>query len=147
MRGTTTLLAVASTLVMLGSLNSGCGTGRFVQRGIDRYNVSDYTGAAAAFDEIETERYDLNPKGRIRFLAYRGLTYYKLGRMDLAQRFLGEADVAYRSGDPAWLHPHIVTKMTEALAQLRSQSVPASPPAEPKAAPAPTPAPAGDSIQ
>lgn len=112
-------LFVCSLVVTLG-----CGTGRFVQRGIDRYNVADLNGAMREWENVETIEDDLNAKGRVRYLVYRGLTHYERGERDAALYFLGHGRLAYDRGDMAWLPPNITAKMNYALADLTGYFAP-----------------------
>lgn len=139
MRRTLQLLALISlSLAALALAGLGCGTGRFVQRGINCYNAGNYPCAMSTFQEIELNNYELNPKGRVRYLTYRGLTHFRMGQTDLARRFLSEASAVYQSGDPAWLPPDAVQQLQQALAQLGGAAPPAGPagPAEPPPTPA-----------
>jgi hypothetical protein len=131
---------VGASLLALALAGLGCGTGRFVQRGINCYNAGDYPCALAAFQDIEVSGYQLNSKARVRYLAYRGLTHFRVGHLDMARRFLAEANAAYRGGDPAWLPPQVVTEMSQALAQLSGGAMPPSAPPPGPPGPAPTPA-------
>lgn len=136
MRRTLELTALTGlSLAALALAGFGCGTGRFVQRGINCYNAGNYPCAMSAFQEIEYNNYELNPKGRVRYLTYRGLTHFRMGQTDLARRFLTEANVVYRSGDPTWLPPDAVQQLQQALAQLGGAAPPPGP-----AEPPPTPA-------
>lgn len=106
------VLAAAVTLL-------GCGgSGRFVQRGMDAYKFGDYPLAAEHFNYVEREGLELNPKGEVRFLVYRGLTLVHLGKKDEGKALLIKGRATYRQGDPRWLPPEIVTEMEETLAAL-----------------------------
>jgi hypothetical protein len=97
----------------------GCGgSGRFVQRGIDAYKYGDYPLALEHFNYIEGEHLELNPKGEVRYLVFRGLTLVHLGKKDEGVKYLVKGREAYRAGDPKWLPQEIVTEMEETLAQL-----------------------------
>ena len=113
----------------------GCGTGRFVQRGIDRYNVADLSGAMGEWRNVESIEGELNPKGRVRYLVYRGLTHYERGERAEALHFLSSGRQAYDRGDTAWLPPNIAAKMNYALAVLTGAPVP--PQAPPFTGPSP----------
>jgi len=100
----------------------GCGgSGRFVARGMDAYKYGDYPLAAEHFNYIEREGFELNPKGEVRYLVYRGLTLVKLGKAAEGKAYLLKGREAYRAGDPKWLPQDIVTEMDETLAQLGAQ--------------------------
>jgi len=97
----------------------GCNsTGRFVQRGMDAYKYGDYPLAAEHFEYVEREGMELNPKGEVRFLVYRGLTLVHLGKKDEGKALLLKGRAAYQAGDPRWLPADIVTEMDDTLAQL-----------------------------
>lgn len=97
----------------------GCGgAGRFVGRGMDAYKFGDYPLALETFQYIEQEGLELNPKGEVRYLVYRGLTLVHLGKKDEGKAYLLKGRAAYQQGDPNWLPPGIVTEMEETLAQM-----------------------------
>jgi hypothetical protein len=137
MRNRIRFIALAgAALLALVAAGFGCATGGgTVQRGINCYNAANYPCAAAIFRELESGGYRLNAKGRVRYLAYSGLTYFRMGQLDAARRYLVEAHAVYRSGNPRWLPPGAVAQMNQALAQLSSGTTPQQPPAQ---APTPT---------
>ena len=91
-----------------------------------------------------THGYRLNPKGQVRYLAYNGLTYFRLGQTDSPGASSARPAPAYRSGDPAWLPPEAVVQMDQALDQLSGGAAPPPPPPAPAPAPSPAPGPAPD---
>jgi len=128
-----TLVTGALLAIVAAALGCASGGGR-VQRGINCYRAANYPCAAAIFQDIEAAGYQLNPKGRVRYLAYRGLAHFHLRQDAFARSYLEQASAAYRSGDPTWLPPAIVAEMDRALAHLSGR---AAPPLSPTPAPAP----------
>lgn len=113
---------------------AGCGHGRHVQRGADEYRAADYGGAMTEWRYLEDREEDLNDKGRVRYLVFRGLTHYRLyqqGRQPMeagaALHFLARGKLAYDAGKAGWLAAKTVVEMKDALAQL---SYPAQPGAQ-----------------
>lgn len=97
----------------------GCGgAGRFVQRGINAYDDGDYPLAMEHFAYIESEEMDLNPKGEVRYLVYKGLALVHLGRRDEGLKYLVKGREAYRAGNPRWLPQGTVAEMDQTLAQF-----------------------------
>ena len=135
MRRTPRLITlVIGALLAIVAVAFGCASGGgHVQRGINCYRAANYPCAAAIFQDIEAAGYQLNPKGRVRYLAYRGLTHFQLRHDAFARSYLEQASAAYRGGDPSWLPPEVVAEMDRALARLSGRASPA---------PAPSPAPA-----
>jgi hypothetical protein len=129
MRRTPRLLTlVIGALLAMAAAALGCASGGgHVQRGINCYRAANYPCAAAVFQEIEAAGYQLNPKGRVRFLAYRGLTHLQLRQDAFARAYLEQANAAYRSGDPSWLPPAVVAEMDQALATTAGGSQLGSP--------------------
>jgi hypothetical protein len=96
----------------------GCTTGAEVQKGIDAYMRGDLNGAMERWRTLEPETGDMNQKGFVRYLIYRGLTAFELGDQGQARRYLSQGRDAYVRGDSRWLPPNIAEKMNAALAQL-----------------------------
>lgn len=107
-------------MVLVGAVALlGCGgSGRYVGRGMDAYKFGDYPLALETFQWIEHEGLELNPKGEVRYLVYRGLTLVHLGKKDEGKAYLLKGRAAYQQGDPGWLPRDIVTEMEETLAQM-----------------------------
>jgi hypothetical protein len=98
---------------------AGCATsGRFLRRGIDCYNAGDYRCASTVFNQIEARRLELTTAGKLHYLTFRGLTFYRLAYWDLARRYLTEAFMFYRVGDPAALPANVLFQLNHALAAL-----------------------------
>ncbi len=95
------------------------GPGRFIQKGIDAYQRGDYPSAAQRFTELEGDQGHMNPKGQVRYLVFRGLTAYHLGRKDEAKTLLVQGKAAYAAGDPRWLPPETVAEMNAVLGGLQ----------------------------
>jgi hypothetical protein len=113
------LIAVAA--LWLG----GCGQGRHVQRGANEYRSADYSGAMTEWRYLEDREDDLNDKGRVRYLVFRGLTHYRLyqqgrhpGEAGAALHFLARGKLAYDAGKAGWLNAKTVVEMKDALAEL-----------------------------
>jgi hypothetical protein len=111
-------LGVSAVLGVMGVLFlAGCGgTGRFVQRGIDAYNVGEYNLAIEHFTYIDREGYVLNAKGTCRYLAYRGLSLVHLGKRDEGIAYLAKSKEAC-APDPRWLPSDIGTEVDATMAQ------------------------------
>jgi hypothetical protein len=139
MRQRSRLFALASAaLLALVAAGLGCAsTAGTLQRGINCYNTANYPCAAAAFQDVEMQGASLNQKGHIRFLAYRGLTYFHMGQAEPARRLMSDALVAYRAGNPAWLPQAALAELNAALAQVSGGAAP--PPPAPGPAPQPNP--------
>jgi hypothetical protein len=147
MRKTPRLFALAgAALLALVAAGLGCAsTAGTLQRGINCYHAANYPCAAAAFQDVEMQGAALNQKGHIRFLAYRGLTYYRMGQAEPARRLMADALVAYRSGNPAWLPQAALAELNQALAQLSGGAAPPQP--APGPAPQPNPGEGPSDIQ
>jgi len=115
------LALIAAATLWLG----GCGHGRHVQRGAAEYRSADYGGAMTEWRYLEDREEDLNDKGRVRYLVFRGLTHYRLyqqgrhpGEAGAALHFLARGKLAYDSGKAGWLNAKTVVEMKDALAVL-----------------------------
>jgi hypothetical protein len=95
-----------------------CTSGAEVQKGIDAYMRGDLNGAMEQWHECEAWTGDMNPKGRARYLVYRGLTAFEIGDTEQARRYLLKGSDAYDRGDSAWLSPNIAARMHKALSKL-----------------------------
>ena len=95
-----------------------CTTGAEVQKGIDAYMRGDLNGAMEKWNELDSETSDMNPKGHVRYLIYRGLTAYEMDDREQARRYLTQGYSAYQRSDSRWIPPNIVDRMTKALAAL-----------------------------
>lgn len=151
---------LAFALALAALLSTGCGMGRQVQRGANRYQQADYVGAMSQWRYVEDREEEMNDKGRVRYLVYRGLTHYRLfqqthhpGHHALALHYLARGKLAYDSGTARWLQAKTVVEMKDALAELTGQVPAASTvlvvqlPAQPEAVIVPSvqqPAPAPD---
>lgn len=126
--------------IVLAVLLSGCGAGRHVQKGINAYKSMNYHQAMTIWHDIEPLQPEMNDKGRVRYLVFRGLTHYRLGDRQGATYFLTQGRQAYQMGDPSWIDPVSLGQMNQALADLSSSSSPAAPAGGvPAAPPAGTP--------
>jgi hypothetical protein len=111
--------AVVKALCLFSILLAvGCTTGAEVQKGIDAYMRGDLNGAMVRWRELEEDTYDMNQKGLVRYLVYRGLTAFELGDRAEAHRYLTKGRAAFERGDSRWIPPNIVEKMNQALATL-----------------------------
>jgi hypothetical protein len=138
MQKTLTTLALAALLL---AAPAGCGAGRNVQRGIDQYDRADYASASAEFTDLSPDEGAMNNKGLVRYLVYRGLTFYHLGQRPQAYGYLVRGKTAYDRGTKGWLKGSIVAEMDTALADLsHDPAVTAGPPLPVTPAPAATPA-------
>jgi hypothetical protein len=108
-------IRILMVLPLLLALNCG---GRSMERGIKSYTQGDYTGAAETFDWVEQEKISLTPKSMVRYMVYRGLTAYHLGKMAEAKTFLGQARAKYEAGDARWLAQDLVKEMDSTLDKL-----------------------------
>jgi hypothetical protein len=95
-----------------------CTTGAEVQKGIDAYMRGDLVGAMERWHALEPETGDLNQKGLVRYLVYRGLTAFELGDREQAIRYLVKGRYEYARGDSRWLPPNIAEKMNLALVSM-----------------------------
>src|SRR4051812_26322873 len=96
-----TLFAIALGAVMA----TGCGGGgaaRFVQKGIDRYDRTDYPAAMNEWAEVSGAERSLNQKAFVRYLVYRGLTEYHLSHRQEALGDLTRGKEAYSRGSGSW---------------------------------------------
>jgi hypothetical protein len=125
MKHTTCLLSLAVALLFVG-----CGVGRHVQKGINSYNVGDLARAMEIWYSLQDAEAEMNPKGLVRYLVYRGLTHHRLGQRKEAAYFLSRGKRVYATGDPRWLPPQAVAEMEQALGALGGGSpAPGAPPA------------------
>jgi hypothetical protein len=140
------------TLALSTLLATGCTTlGARVQKGMNLYDRTDFPGALDQFTALSAKERDMNQKGAVRYLVYRGLTHYRLDQRPEAYLFLSRGQEAYSRGTPAWLHPRTVGEMERALAELAcdapslppesSEDAPPPPPESPEDAPPPPPPP------
>jgi hypothetical protein len=113
------------TAALLAALLMGCGIGRQVSKGADRYRHADYAGAMEKWRYVEDREDEMNDKGRVRYLVHRGLTHHRLYTLyrqpeeyALAQYFLGRGKQAYDAGDAGWLDSRTVAEMKDALEEL-----------------------------
>lgn len=138
------MLARFSLLAVLALTLAACGVGRHVQKGINAYTIGNYQGAMLVWSDLAARESEMNEKGRVRYLVYRGLTHYRLGQQRQALTYLSLGSSAYRAGNPKWLPPRDVQEMQAALGLLQS-GAPADaappPPLPPGAAPSPAVAP------
>jgi hypothetical protein len=105
---TLVLIAAAATL-------SACVSNRQVQAGIDAYTLGDYETAAKELRAVEHEQVRLSDKGVVRYLVYRGLTYWHQGKKPEAVAFLKKGLEELREGDPRWLSADTIREMEEVL--------------------------------
>lgn len=114
-------------IILLGL--PACGSGRYVQRGINHYRAADYVAAMDIWSSLENDEASMNSKGLMRYLVYRGLTHYRLNQRNLAMQFLLRGNYAYQQGNPAWLDEATVAQMNKALMDLRrTPNYPTPPP-------------------
>jgi hypothetical protein len=112
-------------------LSIGCGsTTRNLQKGIERYERTDYTGAMSQWSALTTSERSLNQRGLVRYLVYRGLTHYRLGDRTSALSYLSRGKDAFGRGSASWVRADLVAEMDRALADLNDEPE-AAPPAEP----------------
>jgi hypothetical protein len=104
---------------MLASLVLSCGIGGVIGSGISFYQQRNYRQAMIVWSDLEGHEHEMNRKGYLRYLVYRGLTHYRLGHREVALRFLDRGHILYRESPPAWLPGHAVTEMNQAMADLR----------------------------
>ncbi len=109
-------IVIFAALVFL----AGCPVGRHVGQGMEFYQRGQLDLAKTKFESIESFKGDLNAKGYLRYLVYRGLTHYDLGEMSLAKMYLAQGRVALQRSDARWLPPNIIAKMNAALDELES---------------------------
>ncbi len=134
----------AVLVIVVAFICLGCGVGRHVQKGINAYNASNYLDAKARWIEMQGVESEMNPKGHMRYLVYRGLTHFRLGERNAALHFLTRGNAEYRQGNPNWLPQSIADNMGRALAELKG-APPAPAPQESSAQPiGPQPAVEGD---
>ena len=115
--GKTTGRALVTGLLVL--LVVSCGTGGVIGRGIAFYQQRDYRRAMVVWSDLEGHEHEMNRKGFVRYLVYRGLTHYRLRHRQVALRFLDRGYQLYRDGSPGWLPGYAVLEMNQARADLR----------------------------
>lgn len=98
-------------------LGFGCGgpPGLSLRPSINQYEAGNYNAAAHECYEIGEDSQYLNDKAHVRYLAYCGLAYYRIGRRAEARPLLLGADVEYVRGRSNWLKPGIVDELYKAL--------------------------------
>ncbi len=124
-------------LVLSLTLASGCGAvvGHRVQKGMTFYHAGNLPCAMVVWNDLEPEELRMNPKGHLRYLAYRALTHYRLGQLPAAHHFLARALQAAQYARPGWLSSQIEGELhTLARTGGRAVGAIAGPPA-----PAPAP--------
>lgn len=114
------LPTLALALFALGAAGLGCGVGRHVQKGMDSYRAGLYQAALQQLRPLETREAEMNPKGRLRYLVYRGLSHYRLGQRTAALYWLLRGDELHQHANPRWLPRHAIAEMDTALRELRS---------------------------
>ncbi|HVY49499.1 MAG TPA: hypothetical protein VHB21_26585, partial [Minicystis sp.] len=97
---------------------AGCGVGRYVQLGIDDYDRADYVAAMDRFEDLAPHQTELNDKGLARYLAYRGLTEYRLGARDAARDHLLRARAVMARTAPGLVSGKALREIDEALTDL-----------------------------
>jgi hypothetical protein len=114
-------------LVLMGSaaLLGACTSNRLVQAGVDAYMLGDYEGAAKELRAVEHEQVRLSDKGVVRYLVYRGLAAWHLGKKAEAVAFLKKGREELREGDPNWLPHDVIREMEDVLLQAGALMAPA----------------------
>jgi uncharacterized protein YceK len=112
------------TVVIVAGLLSGCGAGRTIQKGINCYWTLNYQRALDIFEEAGCCEYEMNPKGLVRYLVFRGLAHYRLGHRKQAYHFLSRGKEAYQRSEPGWLPIRAVQEMDAALVFLNDPNNP-----------------------
>jgi hypothetical protein len=116
MRRILLMIALSALLIV------GCGGAtRNLQKGVERYERTDYTGAKSQWSSLTTSESSLNQKNLVRYLVYRGLTHYRLGERTSALSYLGRGRDALARGNQAWLRANIVAEMDRALGDLNGK--------------------------
>ena len=109
----TRILMMLPLLVALG-----CAGGRSMERGIKAYNEGNYAFAEETFNWVETDKVPLTPKSMVRYMVFRGLTAFRLGKTQEAKTFLASARTKYEGGDARWLSADVVKEMDSTLDKL-----------------------------
>lgn len=117
--------STALAIALLAAL-SGCGAppGLSIRPSIHQYEAGNYNAAAHECWEVGPDAVYLNEKAHVRYLAYCGLAYYRIGRRADARPLLLRADVEYVQGRSNWLKPGIVDELYKALDDLEGQRHP-----------------------
>ena len=127
------MLARIGVVAVLGLSVVACGVGRHVQKGIHAYDAGSLQRALEIWSDLDHRQPEMNEKGRVRYLVYRGLTHHRLGQHRLALTYLARGNAAYRAGNPRWLSYRAVQQMEAALRQSGGEPATAPPPAMPAA--------------
>jgi hypothetical protein len=123
----TRLIMTKQSALILATLlaTPACGSPNIELRlTIKQYEQGNYNAAAQACSDASGDLELLGDKGRVRYLAYCGLTSYELGRRDEARTMLNDANRAYLQGHPGWLKPAVVDELYKALDDLEGQPFP-----------------------
>lgn len=103
---------------------AGCGVGRHVQRGVNDYERADYELASERFQDLAAHEDEMNRKGLARYLVYRGLTDYRLGRRAPARYYLARAGEVLKKTPPGTIKPRVLLEVDAALADLARDPIP-----------------------
>ena len=134
------LRTLCPCLLVLASCGAAGGT---IQRGINLYHGTDYMAAMQVWSELEPQEGEMNDKGLVRYLVYRGLTAYRLGHHQAAMAYLTRGKNLYFSGQRRWLPEPTVAEMNAALQDLwRGAQQPQPPGVQPQLPRVPAPPPA-----
>lgn len=116
------------TLVLIGAaaLLGACTSNRLVQSGVDAYMLGDYETAAKELRAVEQEQVRLSDKGVVRYLVYRGLAAWHLGKKPEAIAFLKMGREELRGGDPTWLPHDVIREMEDVLLKTGALLPPAT---------------------
>jgi hypothetical protein len=128
-------------IAFCSALALGCGgSGRYLQRGVERYEHTDYRGALKQWNELNGSEGSMNDRVLTRYLVYRGLTHYHLSQRSLALVFLSRGKEVSARVPAGTINTMTVAEMDKALADLNAPPAAKSEPAaatksEPSAAP------------
>jgi hypothetical protein len=114
-------MKVSARLMLVAALAFAvaCSTsGAQVQHGINAYQEGRLDVAMAKWKEMEARTGEMNPKGLMRYLVYRGLTHLERNEPEEARSYLRRGYRAYQRGDSRWLPPNIVERVETALKDL-----------------------------
>jgi hypothetical protein len=112
---------IGRALVLSVLMLVACHEGASIQHAMNSYHQRRYADARLAFEQLEGEESVMNAKGQVRYLTFRGLTYYRIDERELARKYLWRARHAYDQGERGWLDAHTVTEMNRALEELSGE--------------------------
>lgn len=123
-------------LFLAAAMFVGCGAGaaswdggnlyadppaKLINRAIKHYQETEYEQALQPCQGLAGVEHEMKDKALVRYLAYCGLSNYRLGNRDKARPMLTRAHDVYNHGDPDWLNFKVSAELDKAVADLQKK--------------------------